>query len=273
VALAHRFELPLLSCHAIDSMDQLSTQEKQQYAVSIGLACSNFSAEANAINFRKEEFAYPHPWKRMKRPLLSYFALIALLSTAFYFYGQAFLRSQENEIKHNYLSLLASMNKSYEDFETFFTKKTGNYISAEDLKKEDIFNRLESLQKDLKATPDSFPLFPNTPRLSDVLGWLNQHPNINHKKEDGSIESRLKVEKLIYTMVKRPIQGKKQERYQVKVELDLSSPVATWAREFHDALITPNDFVDPKGEIKWNTNKGLYQTSFYLKDKTYYFGQ
>jgi len=35
-------------------------------------------------------------------------------------------------------------------------------------------------------------------------------------------------------------------------------------------LITSNDFVDPKGEIKWTATKGKYRTSFYLKDKTIY---
>jgi type IV pilus assembly protein PilM len=35
-------------------------------------------------------------------------------------------------------------------------------------------------------------------------------------------------------------------------------------------LIAPNELVDPKGEVKWNANKGKYRASFFLKDKTAY---
>jgi len=59
----------------------------------------------------------------------------------------------------------------------------------------------------------------------------------------------LQIENLSYSMVKRPELTKKQERYQVKVELEFTSPTPKLAREFHDALIAPNDLVDPKGDI------------------------
>ena len=71
-------------------------------------------------------------------------------------------------------------------------------------------------------------------------------------------------------MVKRPDQSKKKEKYRVKVDLEFSSPTPKQAREFHDALVAPNDFVDPKDEIKWSSNRGSYRTSFFLKDKTKY---
>lgn len=66
-------------------------------------------------------------------------------------------------------------------------------------------------------------------------------------------------------MTKRPEQNKKQEKYQVKVEMEFTSPTPKQAREFHDALIAPNDFVDPKGEIKWNSSHGRYRTSFFKR--------
>lgn len=104
--------------------------------------------------------------------------------------------------------------------------------------------------------------------MSDVLAWLGTHPNfVTATKDKGS---SLQIESFNYTLIKRPEPSKKQEKYQVKVELEFSSPTPKMAREFHDALISPNDFVDPKGEIKWNSNKDRYRTSFFLKDKTVY---
>ena len=103
-----------------------------------------------------------------------------------------------------------------------------------------------------------------------MLAWLAQHPVIAYQDEAGQWLSRLKIENFSYVMVKRPVQSKKQEKYQVKIELELSSSTPKWAREFHDALIAPNDWVDPKSEVKWSSNRGKYKTSFYLKDKTLY---
>ena len=60
------------------------------------------------------------------------------------------------------------------------------------------------------------------------------------------------------------------KKYQVKVDLEFSTSSPRIAREFHDSLIAPNDLIDPKGEVKWSSNRGKYRTSFYLKDKTQY---
>ena len=73
-----------------------------------------------------------------------------------------------------------------------------------------------------------------------------------------------------YTLLKRPEMEKKQEKYQVKVDLEFTTSSPKWAREFHDLLINPNPFVDPKGEVKWNVTRGSYKTSFLLKDQTAY---
>ena len=103
-----------------------------------------------------------------------------------------------------------------------------------------------------------------------VLAWLSQHPTVVSIDEHGNKQTKLQIDNFDYTMLKRPQSGKKQEKYQVKVELEFTSPTPKWAREFHDALIAPNDWIDPKGEIKWNSNRGKYKTSFFLKDKTAY---
>lgn len=277
--LAQHMNLPLIKC--LDFQDGISQNEKLQYAVPIGLALAALPVIKEKVNFRQQEFAYPFPWKKIKPALLTYCACIFAVTAAFYFFGQHYLLYQEDKIKQDYADLLTAMNKSHESFEASFLAKNplarekanDEIVNIAKLNREDLLERLLFLQKDLQATPDSFPLFANIPQVSDVLAWLSQHPYVVHKNEEGILEPRLQLENFIYTMLKRPMQGKKQEKYQVKVELEFSSPTPKWAREFHDALIAPNDLVDPKGEVKWSSNRGKYRTSFYLKDKTSYPGQ
>ena len=47
---------------------QVSVVELQRYAVAIGLALTALPSAAEQVNFRQQEFAYPHPWKRFKKP-------------------------------------------------------------------------------------------------------------------------------------------------------------------------------------------------------------
>lgn len=274
--LMRNLNIPLLICPPVG---QHSSRDLHTYAVPIGLSLGSLPGRGQSIDFRQQEAAYPHPWRRLKIPVALYFVAVLLLSVSFYFFGQQYLRFQETQMKQNYIDLLASINKSQEDFEKVFVAKNpkahapfnGEIPKVEQLGKEDFSQRLTFLEKELQATPDSFPLFANTPRVSDVLAWLSQHPAVVSIDENGNRVAKLQIENFNFAMLKRPQQGKKQEKYQVKIELELTSPTPKWAREFHDALIAPNDWVDPKGEIKWNSNRGnKYKTSFFLKDKTVY---
>lgn len=273
--LIQNLGLPLLTC---EPASDYASKELLSYAVPIGLALGSLLDGSQSIDFRQQECTYPYPWRRMKVLVGMYFASVLLLAFAFYFFGQQYLHYQENHLKQTYIDLLTGMNKSHEDFEVAFVLKNptahepfnGEIPKIEQIPKEDLMLRLAFLQKELQATPDSFPLFANIPRVSDVLAWLNQHPAVISIDKDGNREVRMQIENFNYTMLKRPQQGKKQEKYQVKVELEFSSPTPKWAREFHDALIAPNDWIDAKGEVKWNSNRGKYKTSFFLKDKTVY---
>jgi type IV pilus assembly protein PilM len=273
-ALIQQIPFPLLKCEASQGH---SSQDLLSYAVPIGLALSALPSRSS-VDFRQQEWSYPHPWRRLLGPVATYFGAILLLSLSFYFFGQQYLHYRKDQLRQTYLELLAGMHKSRDQFELAFLAKNSknqerlqeDIPRIEQMEQEDLMERLAFLQKELQATPDSFPLFANIPRVSDVLAWLSQHPAVAFVDEQGRRQTRLQIENFSYTMVKRPQQGKKQEKYQVKVELEFSSPTPKWAREFHDALIAPNDWVDPKGEVKWSSNRGKYKTSFFLKDKTAY---
>lgn len=249
------------------------------FAIPIGEALSAFPKAKNKINFRRGDLSHPNPWKRLKTSIGLYAGLCLMLALAFYLFGQSYLHYRQDQIKQSYVQLLEVMNKPYEEFEKTFEEKKpelksdGETISSiMQLNETGLFQRVEYLEKELQNTPDLFPLWPNVPRVSDVLAWLATQHMLVAKKGKSEIRDAqsLQIESFNYTLVKRPEQNKKQEKYQVKVEIEFTSPTPKQARAFHDALIEPNAFVDPKGEVKWNSSHGRYRTSFYLKDKTFY---
>lgn len=249
-----------------------------RFAVPIGACLSCLPLQLPQLNFRQMEFEYPHPWRRLIKPLLLYFGLCLGLALSLYLFQMAYLKSSEDQLKREYVSLLASMNKTHSSFEKEYAKKypsqdLGEGTKAvETLSQAEIAHRLQYLQKEMKESPNIFPLMPNTPRVSDVLAWLSTHPIVTNsfKDDSGNLVPSMQIENLTYTMVKRPEVKKPNEKYQVKVELEFTSPTPKIAREFHDALIAPNEIVDPKAEVKWTSNKDKYRTSFFLKDKTVY---
>ena len=272
--LAQTLNKPLIIPDTPEGLS-LSNSDMHKFAIPLGAALMGLPG-AEMINFRQEEFAYPKPWKRYKQPILLYFALSIGLALALTFAGKAYVRYKEDGLRREYSELLASMNIPYTEFEKSFTKKRGgaeseSVVSIRRLSQGDIASRLQFLQKEIQSSPDTYPLLPNVPTVSDLLAWLSTHPNVAVRDpKTGRLKPLLELENLSYTMIKRPEQTKKQEKYQVKVELEFSSETPKEAREFHDALIAPNAMVDPKGEVKWSTNRGLYRASFFLKDKTAY---
>jgi type IV pilus assembly protein PilM len=247
----------------------ITLEELQRYAIPLGAALMAFPG-AEQINFRQDEYAYPEPWKRYKKPLLFYLGLCLAFAAAILFAGNAYIHYQEDDLRKEYSELLQALNKPYTDFEKHFSKSE-TVIPINQLGQEELMSRLKALQKDIQSAPEHYPLLPNVPTVSDFLAWLSTHPNVVEKDpKTNTLKPLLQLESFSYTLQKRPEQTKKQEKYQVKVEVEFSSETPKAAREFHDALIAPNVMVDPKGEVKWSTNRGLYRASFFLKDKTLY---
>lgn len=257
----------------------LSSQDLLKFSIPIGLGINALMPQREAINFRKQEFTFPYPWKRLKKTMIQYAFLSLLLAVSFFIFSHAYLKYEQAQAKLQYLELLSAIHKPYATFEEEYRQKhpqldeNGDPITPtlEALTTSDLKDRLHYMQKDLKPAVDAFPFYPNVPRVSDVLAWVSTHPKVIGTGHQGDTPTPLiQIENFSYAMVKKPDQKQRQEKYQVKVELEFSSTAPKWAREFHDALIAPNDIVDPKGEVKWNANKGKYRTSFYLKDKTLY---
>lgn len=258
-----------------DEKPHFTSNEEQllKYAIPIGSALTGLPEQEDVVNFRQQEFAYPNPWKRYKQPICIYLGLCIFLAISVFLFGEAYMARSRDEVRQEYVALLSTMNKPYSVFEAEYSAKFPSENQGDEVRTvmslddNELLGRLNYLEKELQGTPDMFPLLPNVPRVSDVLAWISNHPNVLQKE---SLTPLIQVENFAYTVVKRPEQTKKNERYQVKVDLEFSTSTPKLAREFHDALIAPNEIVDPKGEVKWSSNRGKYKTSFFLKDKTIY---
>lgn len=248
--------------------------ELNTFAIPIGLALSSQPSFETPINFRQGELIYPTPWKRFQKSLYLYAALSLLLALSLYFFGTSYYQYREDDLKRKYLSLLSLAQKPYEGFEKQYEVKypagREGIIPIEELTATELGRRLDFLEKEIRSMPDTFALLPNIPRVADVIAWINTHPALKCGEEAPLPCYPFSIDLFNYTLVKRPEQNKKTEKYQVKIDLEFTTTSPRIAREFHDALISPNEFVDPKAEIKWNATKGKYRTSFYLKDKTLY---
>lgn len=248
--------------------------ELQANAVAIGAALTALPQASDQINFLQQEFAYAHPWKRLKVPVALFLASALFLAFAAYVFGNSYLGVRMDAVRNSYAQLLTIMNRPYSEVETDYANKIGGrkgplveMVPLANLSPEEIQARLGLLERGLQASPDLFPLMPNIPRVSDVLAWLSTHEKVVGPNAEQPL---IRLQNFHYSIVKRPEMSKKQEKYQVKVEIEFISANQTAAREFHDALIAPNKFIDPKLDVKWSASEGKYKAVFFLLDKTVY---
>lgn len=258
----------------VNQFQGISREKQNVYATAIGAALTGLPHYSEQINFRQKEATFKNPLKRFKKGLFAYAAVALALAFATFFAGREYLGYREDKIRESYAELLANIKRPYEVMEAKYAKKEPlsqvESPNLKDLSIQDLTNRLDFLESEVKSAPTLFPLFPNVPRVSDLLAWLASHPNVVLNKNGTPQTGLIQIDSLSYVMVKRPEMNKKGEKYQVKVELEIAANTPKEAREFHDALISPNEMVDPKAEVKWNATKGHYRTSFFLKDRTHY---
>ena len=246
-----------------------SASDLQQHAIAIGLGIGCLPSEKQGVNFRQKTCAYPQPWRRFRKKLTSYFVLIGALTATLIMANNTRFRKQEVELRQQYVNLLGVLKETPESFESEFLGKQSNSGSTTNqLSAGEIGTRVEYIREKLKGTADIFPLEPNVAKVSELLAWLSSHPQV--VGEPGSNGEGITLDALSYQMTRRPDFSRKREKYQVKVDLEFSATSPREAREFHDALITPNAFIDPKGDVKWGSSRGRYKASFFLKDRTHY---
>lgn len=217
------------------------------YALAIGAALAG--NEEGSVNFRQKEFLSTRPWKRVRKPLITYFTAALLLFSAFFGLEKFALHIQEQRLIQKFCSFAPE-------------------VSPLPATRAALLTALSSFENKVAARPDTFPLYPLVPKVSNLLTWLSSIPQIHDEKG----KALLTFQNLYYTMVSRPDLLHKKEHYAVKVDMEFSADNPAAARAFHDLLLDPaNPLIDTKKEVSWNFGRGIYRTSFYLKDKTRYF--
>lgn len=234
-----------------------------EYAVAIGTALAFHDGAKNPINLRRGELSYPSPFRRYKKPALTFLALSLILTLTIFLAGNSWLDRKEHSLKSNYYALLVALNKTPDQVDQEYQRNGEE--NTEELSAENIELRAAFLEEELRSRADTFPLQPNLPGVADLLAWLATHEEI---LEDG--KPSIKLQSLSYTMTRRPEANNKRQRHQVRVEFEFTSETPRHAREFHDALIAPNSFIDGRNDIKWSSSQGRYKAVFFLKDRTAY---
>lgn len=266
----------LLVVKAVEKPKKIPQEELLAYAVPIGLACEAFpdSRSVDPMQLRQGEDAYKNPWKRLKQPFLAFTAACLLCAFALYSWNAAGIRTRQNTLKAEYGELLVSLGRDPRVVEALVSDQVGvkpadDCTSLQHLTPALIKRRLAFLEKENSQVPSSFPLQPNILRVSDLLAYLSTHPKAVELK-DGQKIPLFQVTSLNYQMTKRPDRNKPNEHYQVKVDLELQSSDSRGPRELYDALLEPNEVVDPDSPVTWAAGQGKYRITFYLQDHTSY---
>ncbi len=231
-------------------------EKKSSYAIAIGLATSFQNGEEE--DFLQNDFAYPKPFKRLKKPIFSYLAACLVLYLSLLSFFELEKASALTSSKRKYLRLLAKNAYTLETFDKAKFSKSPSHL--ENLSLYELDERRRLIEKEIKASPDTFPLLPNLARVSDILAWLSSQKTLNDRKSD------LKIRQFDYKLVKYPGIGRKRQNYQAKLDLVLDSGSAIAAREFHEALLKEKSFIDLDSDLKWSSTKDGYRLSFLLKN-------
>ncbi|MCB1149557.1 MAG: hypothetical protein KDK48_05265, partial [Chlamydiia bacterium] len=234
------------------------------FAIPLGLALLTILDEEETPNFRRGEYSFPTPWKRYQIPFISYLTACALTACFIWLASSIWFNHRIAEEKAVFADLMRTLERPYTQFEESYANKAQEMPKElKSLSSDEFFLRINHLQNVLAEEPESFLLYPDTALVSDTLAWLASQPEVLGTSGKPQID----ITTFSYQLVKRPEMRKKNEKYRIRVELDFTSQTPKAARQFHDALLAPNAFVDPKNEVKWTSKGDSYRVSFFLKNK------
>lgn len=224
----------------------LPDEKLMRYGLAIGIAM--MGSLSSRLNFRQEEFAYPRPLRRLWRPLSMLFASSLVLTLICVGLSHTILSMKRSYLEKEYATLVQSLEKPAPSLPS---KGNAEFFSI----------ALQQVEKTVEQLPNTFPLLPGVPKVKDFLGWLSELP-----ASDGIIFTSFH-----YTIERRPENTRPNDRYKVRVMLELTSSSAMSAKEFKEALqFEKGPYIDTNAPMTWEQVKGVYRTSFYLKDKTRY---
>lgn len=221
----------------LPKIDAVSDEKLQKFGLAIGIAFSG--TQKKCLSFRQKEFVYSGRFKRLRKPFLTYLLLCLGLGASLFALGEKVLLSKERQL----LTMSRALGLNLQN-------------------RTELALKLNALQEEMEKRPDTFPLLPLIPKVSDLLAWISTDSHFNS----------LSIDSVNYSLVSRPTFEKRTEKYSVKVEIKFSTVDQDAATALHDFLhLATTPYIDTKKAIEWDAAKENYCVRFYLKDKTRYY--
>lgn len=210
-------------------------ESKEMAAIPIGLCLDALQQDHKSMQFRAGSFISEKRAQKRAARIKTFLVASACLFFIIFTSGHFLIKKKEKQI-------FSTLNTVYDcpDEDSLETALT----------------QLESSLSKNKTTPFSFSL--TVPKVSDLLVWLSSHPKLK------SAEGEAQILGLRYQLMKYPQLESPSIPYEARVELEFSTASPRLAREFHEALMKGDSFINAKKEIEWNSNQDHYRTSFYL---------
>jgi hypothetical protein len=107
--------------------------------------------------------------------------------------------------------------------------------------------------KMMKQYGREYPYLVRSPRVGEVLDWLQRHP--------------FSLDRFHYQLLSFPRIEALKEPYLGKVTLEFRAATPMHARQWHEELLRGEGLCDPSKEISWEELADGYSVSFFLKNR------
>jgi|JI10StandDraft_1071094.scaffolds.fasta_scaffold22850_6 type IV pilus assembly protein PilM len=219
-----------------------SGESVRPYAIPIGLALDALKNDPFSVQLRQEDYISKGMKSTLKRGMIQGGALAAALFILTWTFATLCYTKKEN-------GLIREIHHIVSHYETLLPVLQGGVTGK---KLESILTQLD--QK-LMVPKASDALYGPPPLVTDLLAFISTHPMLEG----------IDVKRIDYTLAHYPTIKKRGEPYRPKVHLIFVAEEAKKARDFHDAIVDDDQFVDKEGEIEWKRNENEYEMAFFIR--------
>ena len=226
----------------IEGHRAFSGETVRPYAISIGIAIDALKNDSSSIQFRQETFISKRSFSSIKKGLIRGGVLAGILFIITLLGSQIFYYKKEKALINQVEKLVSHYEKEIPSLMVGIREKS-------------LDETLSDINLQLQLPKSGELIFSKPPLVADLLSFISSHPKL-----EGMDVKRIDYELKSYPSLQRP-----KDQYRPKVRLTFTSKEAKKAREFHDAIIDDEMFVDRDGEIEWKRNEDEYEITFFIQ--------
>ncbi len=209
----------------------------RRYAIALGLALDVACDDKLSVQFRQREFVSQGLVKRVAR-------LIATTGLASLAIAAVALVGVYASAKHK----KAALWKKCQTVIAYYEESLPALKQA--AQAQTLEAGLRQIERAVGKNKKKTVLAALPPRVTKVMAKLATHPKLC--RQEGA--QKIKICAVDYTHGEHP-----------QIKLVFNSPVAEWARDFHDAMMEDQNWVDSSQKMTWDRQGDLYEMAFYLK--------